>query len=154
VNPFLHDRQKTFQPRDLWESLLKFAIILFLLDVGVRRIQIGREEWVRGMSVLRSWLMFWRGAPRPPEAEESLAALLSRREQVRSQQSGPALEPRPELFRPDQPATQPLPGEEGVAAPPSETAPASIEPPKPSTEPAPSTASRLLEAKRRAQKRK
>jgi uncharacterized membrane protein len=154
VNPFLHDRQKTFQPRDLWESLLKFAIILFLLDVGVRRIQIGRDEWLQGMRVLRSWLFFWRAAPRPPEAEESLAALLSRREQVRSQQTGPAVEPRPELFRPEQPATLPLPGEEGGAAPLSQAAPAPTELSKPPDEPAPSTASRLLEAKRRAQKRK
>src|SRR5262249_27340448 len=44
-NPFLHERSKTFQPRDLWETLLKFAIILFTVDVGVRRIQIGRDEW-------------------------------------------------------------------------------------------------------------
>jgi hypothetical protein len=154
VNPFLHDRRKTFQPRDLWESLLQFAVILFTLDVGVRRIQIGRDEWLRGMRVLRSWLIFWRGAPRPPEAEESLAALLTRRQQVRSQQTAPAAEPRPELFRPEKPGTLPLPGEEDVAAQPSQPAPAPTEPPKPPSEPAPSTASRLLEAKRRAQKRK
>jgi uncharacterized membrane protein len=154
VNPFVHERQKTFQPRDLWESLLKFAIILFTLDVGVRRIQIGRDEWLRGMRILRSWVFFWRGTPRPPEAEESLAALLTRRQQVRSQQTGPAAEPRPELFRPDKLATLPLPGEEEDAAPPPQTAPAPAEAPKPPTEPAPSTASRLLEAKRRAQKRK
>jgi uncharacterized membrane protein len=154
VNPFMHDRQKTFQPRDLWEALLKFAIILFTLDVGVRRIQIGRDEWLHGMRVLRSWLLFWRGTPRPPEAEESLAALLTRRQQVRSQQTAPAAEPRPELFRPDKPATEPLPGEEETAAAPSQPAPAPAESPKPPTEAAPSTASRLLEAKRRAQKRK
>src|SRR5439155_17806340 len=47
VNPFLHDRQKTFQPRDLWEALLKLAIILFVFDVGIRRIQINRDEWLR-----------------------------------------------------------------------------------------------------------
>jgi uncharacterized membrane protein len=154
VNPFLHDRRKTFQPRDLWESLLQFAVILFTLDVGVRRIQIGRDEWMRGMRVLRSWLIFWRGAPRPPEAEESLAALLTRRQQVRAQQTAPAAEPRPELFRPEKPGTLPLPGEEDVAAQPSQPAPAPTEPPKQPSEPAPSTASRLLEAKRRAQKRK
>ncbi|HWI57261.1 MAG TPA: glutamine amidotransferase, partial [Bacillota bacterium] len=34
INPFLHDRQKTFQPRALWEWLLQCAIILFTLDVG------------------------------------------------------------------------------------------------------------------------
>ncbi|MGD0259608.1 MAG: VWA domain-containing protein [Verrucomicrobiota bacterium] len=154
VNPFMHERQKTFQPRDLWESLLKFAILLFTLDVGVRRIQIGRHEWLRAAQALRRWLFFWRGAPRPPEAEESLAALLARRAQVRSQQTAPAAEPRPDLFRPEKPATLPLPGEEGVATPPSQPASAPAEPPKPPAEPAPSTASRLLEAKRRAQKRK
>src|SRR5208283_2305585 len=131
VNSFMHDRQKTFQPRDLWESLLKFAVILFTLDVGVRRIQIGRDEWLRAAQALRRWLFFWRGVPRPPEAEESLAALLARRTQVRSQQTAPAAEPRPDLFRPEKPASEPLPGEEGVAAPPSQTAPAPVEPPKP-----------------------
>jgi uncharacterized membrane protein len=151
VNPFMHDRQQTKQPRDLWEALLKFAIILFTLDVGVRRIQIGRDEWLHGLRVLRSWVLFWRGTPRPPEAEESLAALLTRRQQVRSQQTGPAAEPRAELFRPEKLVTEPLPGEEDAATPPTQTAPA---PTKPPTEDAPSTASRLLEAKRRAQKRK
>src|ERR1051325_1404348 len=34
INPFEHDRHKTFQPRDLWETLLKLAIILFVADVG------------------------------------------------------------------------------------------------------------------------
>jgi uncharacterized membrane protein len=154
VNPFMHGRQKTFQPRDLWESLLKFAIILFTLDVGVRRIQIGRDEWLGGMRVVRSWILFWRGAPRPPEAEESLAALLTRRQQVRSQTTAPVSEPRPELFHPEKPATLPLPGEEAAATPLPQPSPAPAEPSKAPDEPTPSTASRLLEAKRRAQKRK
>jgi uncharacterized membrane protein len=154
VNPFSHDRQKTFQPRDLWEALLKFAVILFTLDVGVRRIQIGRDEWQRAMQALRRWLFFWRGVPRPAEAEESLAALLARREQVRSQQTAPSVEPRPDLFRPEKAATQPLPGEEAPAAPPAEAAPPPAESPKPPEAPPPSTTSRLLEAKRRAQRRK
>src|ERR1051326_1668703 len=85
-NPFQHDRVKTFQPRDLWEWLLKLAILLFPLDVGVRRIQIDRAEWLRATQTLRRRLLFWRGLPRAPEAEESLAALLARRDQVRAQQ--------------------------------------------------------------------
>src|SRR6267378_4502004 len=101
VNPFLHDRKKTYQPHDLWEWLLKFAVILFTLDVGVRRIQIDRDEWLRATQTLRRWLFFWERAPRAPEAEESLAALLARRDQVRSKQTAPAVEPKPELFRPE-----------------------------------------------------
>jgi hypothetical protein len=154
VNPFSHDRQKTFQPRDLWESLLKFAIILFTLDVGVRRIQIGRDEWLRAMQVLRRWLFFWQGVPRAPEAQESLEALLARRQQVRSSQTAPSVEPRPDLFRPERQADVPLPGEEPATTPAAQSAPAAAEASKPSAEPASSTASRLLEAKRRAQKRR
>jgi hypothetical protein len=154
VNPFSHDRQKTFQPRDLWESLLKFAIVLFTLDVSVRRVQIGHDEWRKALQALRRWLFFWRGAPRPAEAEESLAALLTRRQQVRSQQTAPSPEPRPDLFRPERPAETPLPGEEAPAPPPPGAAPPTAEAPKPPEEPPSSTASRLLEAKRRAQRRK
>jgi len=78
-NSFLHDRQKTYQPRDLWEWLLKFAVLLFTLDVGVRRIQLDREELQRAWRVVSRWIFFWRGVPREPEADESLAALLARR---------------------------------------------------------------------------
>src|SRR5882672_5000242 len=109
VNPFQHDRKKTFQPRDLWEWLLKFAIVLFTFDVAVRRIQIDREEWQKATRTLRRWLLFWNVPPRPAEAEESLAALLARRDVVRSKQTAPALEPNPELFRPERAATMPLP---------------------------------------------
>jgi hypothetical protein len=154
ANPFLHDRQKTYQPRDLWEWLLRFAIIVFPFDVGLRRVQLDQEELRRGLQWLRRWLFFWKGVPRPVEAEESLAALLARREQVRSTQTAPAVEPNPDLFRPDNPDASPL----AVGGPPS--------PFEPKAEPVGSTAdktdkttdrtattSRLLEAKRRAQRR-
>ncbi|HYG34281.1 MAG TPA: hypothetical protein VEC99_05830, partial [Clostridia bacterium] len=156
LNPFTHDRLKTFQPRDLWETLLKFAIILFTLDVGVRRIQIDREEWLKATQTLRRWIFFWQGTPRTPEAEESLTALLARREQVRSRQTAPAAEARPELFQPAQPITEPLPGATAQPAVQAATGreAAVAEPPKPPEEPPSSTTSRLLEAKRRAQKRK
>ncbi len=150
VNPFLHDRKKTFQPRDLWETLLKFAILLFLLDVAVRRIQLDRDELARAAQVVRRW--FFPGVPRTPEAEESLAALLARRGQVRSQQTAPAVEPNPELFRPSKPVALPL--EESATDPGVEPEPTTIEPSKTPGEPVPTTTSRLLEAKRRAQKRK
>jgi uncharacterized membrane protein len=155
LNPFSHDRQKTFQPRDLWESLLKFAIILFVLDVGIRRVQIDRTEWARVTQKVRRWL--GQGAARSPEAEESLTALLARRDQVRSAQTAPIIEPKPELFRPERSVTTTLsdmPADsasstEGVhpVETPSQTP---AEPSQPPT----TTTSRLLEAKRRAQKRR
>jgi uncharacterized membrane protein len=155
VNPFLHDRQKTFQAQDLWEWLIKCAIVLFTVDVGVRRIQIDREEWLKATRSLRRWLFFWQGEPRTPEADESLAALLARREQVRSTQTAPATEASPELFRPQKAVSVPLPGTEATMAVPSQAAEPAPEPPKGPSEPAPTTTtSRLLEAKRRAQQRR
>ena len=100
----MHDRKKTFQPLDLRDWLLKFAILLFPLDVAVRRIQLDRDEWSRAVTTLRRRLFFWKGIPRTKDADESLAALLSRREQVRSQRPTPVAAPGPDLFRPEKPA--------------------------------------------------
>jgi uncharacterized membrane protein len=151
LNPFSHDRRKTFQPRDLWETMLKLAIVLFTFDVAVRRIQIDRHEW----ELLRRRLIFWRTSPQSGGVEDSLSALLARREQVRSTKTAAAPESRPELFRPEKPIT-----ELATTAPPTAAreAPPAVEPTKTPAEPsessAPSTTSRLLEAKRRAQRRK
>jgi hypothetical protein len=101
---------------------------------------------------VRGWIL--PGVPREPEAEESLAALLSRREQVRSKQTAPARDTA-ELFRPQKPGapstsadfTLPTGPGSGPALPPA--LPPSADQPPPT-----STTSRLLEAKRRAQKRK
>ncbi len=154
LNPFSHDRQKTFQPRSLWEMLLKLAICIFLLDVAVRRIQIDREEWQKAMQAVRRTVFFWRGTPRPAEAEVSLAALLARREQVRSTQTAPATEPDPDLFHPQNAPAEPLPGGEpamvAAAQPSAEPETAKAAEPASGT----TTTSRLLEAKRRAQKRR
>jgi len=150
-NPFLHDRQKTFQPRDLWEWLLRLAIVLFVLDVAVRRIQIEREEWLKVTTAVRRRVFFWRGVEQPKSADESLAALLARRDAVREKTTG-AGEPRPELFQPGAASDTPLTLPVGSAEPPAVVekpaeAP-SIQPPE-----AGSTASRLLAAKRKAQKK-
>jgi uncharacterized membrane protein len=154
-NPFLHDRVKTFQPRDLWEWFLKFAIILFPLDVAVRRIQLDREEWLKGMRVLRRWIFFWKPAPRPVQSDESLAALLNRRDEVRAQKLPGATRQhvdtvstaaKPDLFTPKTEVKV----EEMEKVKGTETAETVIEEKK-STE-LENTTSRLLEAKRRARK--
>jgi hypothetical protein len=154
-NPFLHDRQKTYQPQDLWEWMLRLAILLFPLDVGIRRIQLDRDEMRRLWARLSQWLPFRQGTTRKPEADEALAALLARREQVRLVQTAPATQPKPELFQPSDSTSMPLSGLGSAAATGSELEQtAALEPPpaKPAEET--STASRLLEAKRRAQQRR
>jgi Ca-activated chloride channel family protein len=156
-NPFTHDRVKTARPVDLWEWLLKLAVILFVLDVGVRRIDLDRAEWAKMMDLARKWIFFWKGAPRPAEADESLASLLAKRGQVRSTRTAAGSGERPELFQPQQagpPVESPAPG-----AILHETTQATEPPPappetSPQDEKPVGTTSRLLEAKRRAQKRR
>lgn len=160
-NPFLHDRHRTHQPRDLWWWLLATAILLFPVDVGLRRVQLDREEWARA----RDWLarrIGWR--VRRPAAEprgEGMAALLARKEQVRGSQpqapaAVPAVTPDPGLLRPRQPTTER--GSDAESGPP----PRPDMPGSPAADPAPPTpgnesretaTQRLLDAKRRARRR-
>jgi hypothetical protein len=152
MNPFEHDRQKTFQPKALWEWLLRFAIILFLADVGFRRIQIDKAEWLKATENLRRALFFWKGVPRPVEADESLGALLARRDQVRQERIITKVEPNPDLFKPATVVAE-------VTSTAAETTKAfkPVEPVADETAAeaaqTSSTASRLLEAKRKARKK-
>lgn len=151
ANPYLRDRVKTFQPLDLWEVLLKLAVLLFVLDVGLRRIYLDRAEWAKATATLQRWLVFWRGKPRPVEADESLAALLSRRGQVRARTTGAGTQ-RPELFQPAQPVTPPAPA---TAPPPTPalTPSTSTQPEAPAKPERTEVTSRLLDAKRRASRK-
>jgi uncharacterized membrane protein len=152
-NPFLHDRQKTHQPRDLWEWLLKLAVILFTFDVAVRRVQLDLAEWQKATQSLRHFVFFWKTPKRVVASEESLAALLARRAQVRATTTAPAVEPNPDLFRTKEPVNLDGP----IAGKPSE--PKAVPTPSPlASPPKPgageeSTTSRLLDAKRRAAER-
>jgi len=151
-SPFLHDRQKTFQPQDLRDGLLAFAILLFPFDAGVRRIQLDREQWLKAARALQRGILFWKGVPRPKAADDSLAALLARRGQVRAQQAPTVPPPSPDLFRPEKtvgPAPEPATAEAGATAG-GEGLPGVGK--KPAADA--STASRLLDARRRAQKRR
>ncbi len=152
ANPYLRNRLRTFQPRDLWEWLLKSAVLLFVVDIGVRRLYLDRAEWLKATENLRRRLFFWRSRVRPVEAEESLAALLSRRGQVRAERTK-AGEQRSELFEPARPGVP--------AAEPRATKPEMGVPPRPQASvdqpdsPPDRTAvtSRLLDAKRRANRK-
>jgi uncharacterized membrane protein len=150
-NPFLHDRVKTFQPRDLWTWLVQFAILLFPLDVGIRRIYLDRTEWMKALLVLRQYAFFWRPSPGTTPSEVSLSALLARRDQTRSRHPVSSPDSRPELFQPRHRPTTLAPAETQQSLPDIKMEPAPLT--TPPSEPL-STTSRLLEAKRRAQKRK
>jgi hypothetical protein len=154
-NPYLLNRVKTFQPRDLWEWLIRLAILLFVLDVGFRRIQIDREEWQRALAVVKRTVVFWNPPPKVQQTDESLAALLARRDDVRARQARPG-QASEELFQPTEPAAMPLPGSKPVESSASSSSePAGAATPPERTPPAAqSPTNRLLEAKRRAQRRR
>jgi Ca-activated chloride channel family protein len=154
-NPFVHDRLRTFQPIDLWENLLKLAIILFTLDVGLRRIQVGPEEWQKMAAAVRRKLFFWQARQvRPQEADESLAALLNRRDQVRATQKPVAATVDPALFKPKEPvlvvqtSAKVTPAEQPMDSQPEDAAKADKPPTDETT-----TTSRLLDAKKRARRK-
>jgi secreted protein with Ig-like and vWFA domain len=150
-NPFLHDRVKTFQAHDLWEWLLRCAVLLFVVDVALRRIQIERAQVQKAFATVKGTLLFWRPQPKVMQSDESLSALLARRDAVRAETTKPA-EERPELFQPAQPVVLPVPGIEPKPTPANAAAETAAVDGK--EKPAEgSTASRLLEAKRRAQKK-
>jgi uncharacterized membrane protein len=145
-NPFRLDRLKTSRPVDLWENLLRCMVVLFVFDVGVRRLDIDRGEWSKWLTALRIKAGLG-GPPRPAASDESLAALLARRDAVRARRDTAATPPAPErLFQPrDVPAG---------AAPASPPPTADIEPTPPAapSQPQSEGLDRLLAAKRKAKK--
>ncbi len=153
-NPFLHDRMTTHHPINLWELMLKIAVCLFPLDVALRRIQLDQEEWNRVTKSLRRLIFFWRREKVVSESEESMAALLARKEKTRESMKNEA-PPVQDLFTPSDTSgsTAPLPGQKKPEVPAKEDAKL-----KEATEEAPeesgSSASRLLAAKNRVKYRK
>jgi Mg-chelatase subunit ChlD len=152
-NPFLHGRRKTFQPLDLWQWLMRLAIVLFPLDVAVRRVQIDREEWLKAWAAARRWMLFGRPRAEPLSQEESLAALLTRRDEVRTSRFrevriGAA---SPHVLDTLVSRSAPPPKSPSAAA---ASASSSRDEPRPDNGNTPATtADRLLAAKRRAQRR-
>ncbi len=156
-NPFNLNRVKTYQPRDLWEDLMKVLVILFVLDVAVRRVDFDREEWGKWWRRAMAWL----GVAKPAKTagrDEALGSLLAARERARESRTGAgagtAGTSRPavaeSLFQPRQAVTV---AEAEDSKTESQATPSNAEKPE---EPKPAEASatsRLLEAKRRARRK-
>ena len=154
-NPFLLGRQKTFQPVDLWERLFGWFIVLFVLDVGVRRVDLDRDEWAIWYGRLRRRVGFG-DARKGAETQENVGALLAAKGRVRESKTADGGEKvvipetsAADLFRPKQAPIPPTStGTDG-----SSTAPTAAIPPSQPTDPKGGVTSRLLEAKRRAQRK-
>ena len=146
-SPFEHDRVESEVPRPLFDRLLAAAIMLLLVDVGVRRVMLEPAQVAR----VAGLVAFWRRGRRPVERDRAMTVLLEKKEEIRRRgarrpaglggppaAAGPAPEPPPKVERGRR------------AAPQQREAPPPPEPPTP--EPDVSYTKKLLEAKRRAQR--
>ena len=170
LDPWLHDLRTTSRSTDLWPLLLVLALLLWPLDIALRRVSIGRREF----AAAGAWV---RALPkrRPATAARTAAgeSLFAARERATSAETRAALlrsvEPAaasPAATSPAVAAPAPRPTEPPAAAverstpPPASTGPPVAEPPvappAPTETPAaatPDTLARLREAKRRARER-
>jgi uncharacterized membrane protein len=142
---------------EIWRGLLVWALALFFADIFLRRVLIEYRRLWQKLLAGAAWLA---RRPRPVlerTADERLATLLRRKEEVRSRTHG--LEARPESTAGEPPPVWAR--EPGAEQPAAEPAPRPKKPQKPAAPAAPalsepqeaSYTSRLLEAKRRARER-
>jgi len=157
-----HNLGTTTAATDLLPWLLLLALLLWPLDVAVRRVSVSRGD----LALARSWSgarwRQWRGPAKRPEpvgemlaatrragGAESRAALLRPADGEASQ---PTATPKPAPTAPKQTPVAPAPSAAPTPAPAATAAPTPAPPaPPPSAAPAePDTLARLREAKRRA----
>lgn len=134
--------------RTIWEDLVRLMLILFLIDVAIRRVAI---DPLKIAARIRRRIAEMAGAPRPEAAAATLGTLKGTREKLREELKGPApdasarFEAREEQIRSTQELAEALDGaselEKPVVARPTRKAPPSSES---------DFTSRLLKAKKRA----
>jgi len=154
ADPWAHDLTATDRFTELWPFLLVLALLLWPLDIALRRMSIGRREfaaagaWVRGIGRRRRAI-----GPRTTITEGMLAAS----GRVRADPTRSAM--RPTSSQPDA-STTPGSDTQVTAAPPVSPAQTAVQA-TPSVRPVPAeaasegpdTMSRLRDAKRRARDR-
>jgi uncharacterized membrane protein len=156
LDAWRHDLAATTAATDLWPWLLLLALLLWPLDVAVRRVSVARSDLALGRAWVGERWRAWRGpARRPQPVGEMLAATRraggreTRAALLRSEPSAGA----------DQPATSPAATAQAAAPQPPATAPAAASrplaaPPAPEAQPEADTIARLRDAKKRARDRR
>ncbi len=87
---FAHNLPDTVSRRPIWDTLLKLAIIAFLLDIAVRRVAIDPLKWVaRASNYVASLARVGRGR----KSEQTLEGLRGVRERIREQRTGAGGDP-------------------------------------------------------------
>ena len=154
-DPWTHDLSATSRFTELWPALLVLALLLWPLDIALRRLSLGRRElagaraWVGGIGRRRR-----AAAPRTA----TTAGLLAVADRTRASDSRAALRATVGPAEPAQPTVTatPTPLPTPTATPRKEPAPAAPSPaPSQTAPPAPAddTLARLRDAKRRARTR-
>ena len=145
LQPWRHDLTTTDRFTELWPLLLVLALLLWPIDVALRRMSIGRRD----LAAARAWVAALparrRALARRSTTGESLLAARGRATSSEARMailSTPSETPRP--TPPVPPAPQPTPEASTPPAPPSA--------PPPPTSPS-DTLARLRDAKRRARER-
>jgi uncharacterized membrane protein len=162
-----HDLTANAASTDLWPTLLILALLLWPLDIALRRVSVGRRE----LTDARNWLAGgWRRSMAPRTTE--VAGMLAARDRAAGSATRAALlradEPTgtagPEQTAPARPASGPTPTRDAPAPPraaPPPAGPAAAPTPRPaepktgtpSTPADDDTLARLRDAKRRARER-
>jgi uncharacterized membrane protein/Mg-chelatase subunit ChlD len=142
-DPWIHDLARTSSFTQLWPLLLILALLLWPLDVALRRVSIGRRELADARRAVRAWRR-QRPEPRTVPVEGMLAA----RDRAAGAASRAALLRADPITPPAEPARAiPTPAKlSKPAPPPTPVAPAPVPEPAPDLD----TLARLREAKRRA----
>jgi uncharacterized membrane protein len=154
VDPWRHDLSVTDRFTELWPALLILAMVLWPLDIALRRMSLGRRElvaargWVRDLGGRRG-----RVAARTATGE----SLLTARNRAGSSEARAALVAAYQPPIPPEAAASPSGTSAGTAPPERPTwaapaEPAKTEPPAADTDQA-DTLARLRDAKRRARER-
>ncbi|CAN5720780.1 VWA domain-containing protein [soil metagenome] len=144
-----HDLGTTTAAIDLWPLLLLLALLLWPLDVAVRRVSVTRYE----LALARAWVSGrWRGWRGPARRPQPVGEMLAAKERAGGRRARTALRANPVAAVPTESGEKTQPAATTAAAPP-QPAPEPT-PPPPGAEPAePDTISRLRDAKRRARER-
>ena len=161
---WVHDLQTTSRSTDLWPWLLILALLLWPLDVALRRVSVGRRELADGRRWVRERVRGRRTAARTRDVEGMLAArertsgaraaIVRKAADARAEERrAPGSAGRAPAGRPAAPIpAAPIPAVPTSPPPSPSPSPAPDQPPAGPTLPAPTgedTLARLREAKRR-----
>ncbi len=162
LDPWRHDLRTTSRSTDLWPWLLVLALLLWPLDIALRRVSIGRRELAAAGSWIRDIPRRRRAVARRTVTGETLLATRGRATSVEAR----AAMRRPEAAVQGPPATVTTAASTEVPSVQTPSAPApvaavptppagSMPPAAPATpeSPPPDTMARLRDAKRRARER-